>query len=383
MQGKTINLVSFHLGPSTAAGAWDLFFDSAVITSADGSVRPLWTHEETVTLTPGATSGISGLSYEVRKSIGTLPIVTTTFYDDDQIGSSRLMTDGFGMPVWQGTFLPYGEEYNPELTANHYKFTGKERDTETNLDYFGARYYSSGLGRWLTPDWAANAVDVPYAEFADPQSLNQYTYVRNIPTVNIDPDGHDCPTTCPVDEPTPADLELINQAGAKLGRWATVLPGVLGGVLLEQGLEYYAKTQNIKSQTTFDEIATENRIILAKQAARQQQLGQARGADEDKSQSDDANDKARTNGGYAKPDPPTGRGTVPPDQRDPKRTWTKPERQQRLDQQGGKCPRCGKPKTLDETQGHHKKRHADGGRTDGANHDELCKDCHKEVHQPN
>ncbi|HLJ85745.1 MAG TPA: RHS repeat-associated core domain-containing protein [Candidatus Angelobacter sp.] len=381
--GKTINLVSFHLDPSTAAGAWDLFFDSAVITSADGSVRPLWTHEETVTLTPGATSGISGLSYEVRKSIGTLPIVTTTFYDDDQIGSSRLMTDGFGMPVWQGTFLPYGEEYNPELTANHYKFTGKERDTETNLDYFGARYYSSGLGRWLTPDWAANAVDVPYAEFADPQSLNQYTYVRNIPTVNIDPDGHDCPTTCPVDEPTPADLELINQAGAKLGRWATVLPGVLGGVLLEQGLEYYAKTQNIKSQTTFDEIATENRIILAKQAARQQQLGQARGADEDKSQSDDANDKARTNGGYAKPDPPTGRGTVPPDQRDPKRTWTKPERQQRLDQQGGKCPRCGKPKTLDETQGHHKKRHADGGRTDGANHDELCKDCHKEVHQPN
>ncbi|HLJ87177.1 MAG TPA: RHS repeat-associated core domain-containing protein, partial [Candidatus Angelobacter sp.] len=188
--GKTINLVSFHLDPSTAAGAWDLFFDSAVLTSADGSVRPFWTHEETVTLTPGATSGISGLSYEVRKSLGTIPILTTTFYHDDQIGSSRLMTDGFGMPVWQGTFLPYGEEYNSELTANHYKFTGKERDAETGLDYFGARYYSSGVGRFVTPDWAAKAANVPYAEFADPQSLNLYEYVRDIPTTKVDPDGH-------------------------------------------------------------------------------------------------------------------------------------------------------------------------------------------------
>jgi hypothetical protein len=61
-------------------------------------------------------------------------------------------------------------------------------------------------------------------------------------------------------------------------------------------------------------------------AKNKQQLGQARGADEAKSQSDDAKDKARTNGGLAKPG--TGPGSVPPDQRDKKRTWTKAERQQ-------------------------------------------------------
>jgi hypothetical protein len=46
------------------------------------------------------------------------------------------------------------------------------------------------LGRFITPDWAAKATAVPYADFADPQSLNLYTYVRNIPTTRFDADGH-------------------------------------------------------------------------------------------------------------------------------------------------------------------------------------------------
>src|SRR5437899_3708947 len=69
--------------------------------------------------------------------------------------------------------------------------SGKERDAETGLDYFGARHYSNGLGRFITPDWSAIPVPVPYADLSDPQSLNQYTYVRNVPTARIDLDGHD------------------------------------------------------------------------------------------------------------------------------------------------------------------------------------------------
>jgi RHS repeat-associated protein len=38
------------------------------------------------------------------------------------------------------------------LTLRAYKFTGKERDTESNLDEFGARYYASTMGRFMTPD---------------------------------------------------------------------------------------------------------------------------------------------------------------------------------------------------------------------------------------
>jgi RHS repeat-associated protein len=79
-------------------------------------------------------------------------------------------------------------------TAHHalvtLKFTGKERDTESGLDEFGARYYGSSLGRFMTPDWAAKPTSVPYAHFGNPQSLNLYSYVQNNPTTVGDPDGH-------------------------------------------------------------------------------------------------------------------------------------------------------------------------------------------------
>jgi len=71
-----------------------------------------------------------------------------------------------------------------------YKFTGKERDSESGLDNFGARYYSSASGRFTVPDWAVKPTAVPYAEFGDPQSLNLYSYVRNNPIARADVDGH-------------------------------------------------------------------------------------------------------------------------------------------------------------------------------------------------
>ncbi len=72
------------------------------------------------------------------------------------------------------------------------KYTGKERDAESGLDYFGARYYGSALGRWTSPDWSAKPEPVPYADLGNPQSLNQYSYVLNNPLGRADADGH-CP----------------------------------------------------------------------------------------------------------------------------------------------------------------------------------------------
>jgi len=62
--------------------------------------------------------------------------------------------------------------------------TGKERDIESGLDYFGARYYGSNMGRWMSPD-------KPFADqhLADPQSWNMYSYTRNNPLSSVDPDG--------------------------------------------------------------------------------------------------------------------------------------------------------------------------------------------------
>jgi RHS repeat-associated protein len=72
------------------------------------------------------------------------------------------------------------------------KFTGKERDSETGLDYFGARYYGSNMGRWTSPDWSGSPSPVPYAKLDNPQSLNLYGYVLNNPATYRDQDGHIC-----------------------------------------------------------------------------------------------------------------------------------------------------------------------------------------------
>ena len=70
------------------------------------------------------------------------------------------------------------------------EFTGKERDTESGNDDFGARYYANSMGRWLSPDWDESPVAIPYADLSNPQTLNLYTYLSNNPLNRTDPTGH-------------------------------------------------------------------------------------------------------------------------------------------------------------------------------------------------
>jgi len=143
----------------------------------------LWLHdttgsnaENTAAITPGQSWQQVTLTY-VANSTGQLRIhlhyiagAGTIYYDDVQVTA----LNPSGLPSF----------------ANHYKFTGKERDPETGCDYFGARYYCNPIGRFITPDWAAKPTAVPYANFGNPQSLNLYSYVQNNPTTMGDPDGH-------------------------------------------------------------------------------------------------------------------------------------------------------------------------------------------------
>jgi len=110
----------------------------------------------------------------------------------DNLGSSReIVQSGQTSPCYDADFYPYGGERAYINTCpQNYKFTGKERDSESGLDEFGARYYSSAWGRFMIPDWAAKPTTVPYANFGNPQSLNLYTYVQNNPATVGDVDGH-------------------------------------------------------------------------------------------------------------------------------------------------------------------------------------------------
>jgi RHS repeat-associated protein len=113
-------------------------------------------------------------------------------YLSDHLKTASVITDSAGNIKSESDYYPWGGELQfTNNDSNHYKFTGKERDSETGLDYFGARYYGNALGRFITPDWSAVPVPVPYADLTDPQSLNQYSYVRNLPTTRVDVDGHD------------------------------------------------------------------------------------------------------------------------------------------------------------------------------------------------
>src|SRR5258705_3976273 len=116
----------------------------------------------------------------------------------DQLGTPRMVFDKTGSlaATKRHDYLPFGEEIaagtGARSSAQGYsvadgvrqKFTQKERDNETGLDYFGARYYASTQGRFTSPDplLSSGSVGVP-------QSWNRYAYCINNPLAFIDLSG--------------------------------------------------------------------------------------------------------------------------------------------------------------------------------------------------
>ena len=107
----------------------------------------------------------------------------TYFVHSDWLGTERVRSGAGGAIYSTWTSYPFGEG---SLTSNPSPahFTGKERDAESGNDYFGARYYSSSMGRFMSPDRTPFGI-AP----GDPQSWNLYSYARNKPTTAIDVGG--------------------------------------------------------------------------------------------------------------------------------------------------------------------------------------------------
>ena len=117
------------------------------------------------------------------------------YYFSDHLKTASVITDSAGNIKAESDYYPWGGELQfVNNDSNHYKFTGKERDTESGLDYFGARYYSNGLSRWASSDPFNPIIHAHSArEFHEyleqPQNWNCYTYVWNTPLRLVDPNG--------------------------------------------------------------------------------------------------------------------------------------------------------------------------------------------------
>lgn len=143
------------------------------------------------------------------------------YFHTDHLGSSSVVTNRYGGVVQVVDYFPYGFvrlEETSQGYENDYLYTGKERDEEFGLYYYGARYYGAEVGRFVSVDPAVKAVGTPQLKkitqkktqefLKDPQTLNEYAYGRNNPVVYVDPTG-----------------EMAAEAGA-LGLSLYLIPGV-------------------------------------------------------------------------------------------------------------------------------------------------------------
>lgn len=108
--------------------------------------------------------------------------ILRSFYHPDHLGSTSWITDRNGDAIQYLHYLPFGEEWIDQRSTSwnaQYSFTGKIKDAETGYNYFGARYYDSGLSVWLSVDPLSDKYP----------TLSPYTYCANNPIMMVDPDG--------------------------------------------------------------------------------------------------------------------------------------------------------------------------------------------------
>ncbi len=164
---------------------------------------------------------------------GTASSTGTRYLTTDHLGSTRLITKADGAVDQRIDYLPFGKAIpngvSGRTTGQGYQttnyldplkpgFTGKDRDGETGLDYFGARYMSAAQGRFTS-------ADAPFADQnpADPQSWNLYLYVRNNPIIFVDPTGQRIELTGATEEERRKQLAAIQEAvGEEAGQRLTI-----------------------------------------------------------------------------------------------------------------------------------------------------------------
>jgi RHS repeat-associated protein len=110
------------------------------------------------------------------------------YYLSDHLGSTSIVASAAGTVEDESDYSPFGTEFAVTSGSNRYKFTGKERDTESQLDYFGSRYMSGAQGRFVSAD----VVNLTEERMQAPSNtLNKYAYGGSNPVKYFDADGED------------------------------------------------------------------------------------------------------------------------------------------------------------------------------------------------
>ena len=105
---------------------------------------------------------------------------TTSFYQQDGLGSVTSLSNGSGALVQTYTFDSFGKQTaSAGSLVNPFQYTGRESDSETSLYYYRARYYDQSDGRFLSEDPASFLSG----------GVNFYEYVQNSPLGFTDPNG--------------------------------------------------------------------------------------------------------------------------------------------------------------------------------------------------
>ncbi len=125
----------------------------------------------------------------------------------DHLGSSSTVTSADGTWLSREEFFPYGETSFGSFARKRFRYSGKERDAESGLTYYGARYYAPWLQRWIS-------CDAPQLE----EKANKYLFLGANPLSRIDPTGMQVVPAYPMSGPipqttnvTPAQFEQIAQ----------------------------------------------------------------------------------------------------------------------------------------------------------------------------
>ena len=161
--------------------------------------------------TTGRRQSSFGLPITVTEAAGSGTTLDVTFIHHDAAGSAISATNGLGGVLWTRGYEPFGEfasvsgataDAAGNYTGTRQFYHGKPLDTESGLQYFGARYYDPQLGRFTGIDPA------PWNE-GNLHSFNRYAFANNNPMRFTDPDGY---------APTPIDgLFILIDAGKVIG----------------------------------------------------------------------------------------------------------------------------------------------------------------------